>query len=425
MQYLIQYINELYILSKDMAPYLLFGFLFAGALHIYFKPERVRKYLGAKNFKSVIYASLLGVPLPLCSCGVIPTGISFHKNGSSKGAAVSFLISTPQTGVDSILVTYSMIGLPFALLRPVVAMVTGVFGGWLTNKMETQEEAEEVVENNVKTAPSSKKDKFFGMFRYAFVEFMQDISTYLLFGLFLAALMAVLIPDDFFSMYIGNHFVEMAIVLVASVPLYICATGSVPIAAVLLLKGLSPGAALVLLMAGPATNAATITVIGKALGKRTLFAYLFSIIGGALVFGYLINILFPEGMLLSGLNLESHEHSNHIFPEWFNLLSVAVLGVLIANAYMIRYGIYRKLFPSFYVRKKEKNDINAMNVIVKGMTCNHCKNTVEKGISEIKGVKSVNIDLANMHVSIEGDEVDIADVENKVNDLGYEFKGKV
>ncbi|MBT3802254.1 MAG: hypothetical protein HOG05_13975, partial [Bacteroidetes bacterium] len=126
MQYLIQYINELYILSKDMAPYLLFGFLFAGALHIYFKPERVRKYLGAKNFKSVIYASLLGVPLPLCSCGVIPTGISFHKNGSSKGAAVSFLISTPQTGVDSILVTYSMIGLPFALLRPVVAMVTGV-----------------------------------------------------------------------------------------------------------------------------------------------------------------------------------------------------------------------------------------------------------------------------------------------------------
>lgn len=423
MQYVKQYVNELFVLSSEMAPYLLLGFLFAGILHIYFRPERVRKYMGGKNLKSVFYAALLGVPLPLCSCGVIPTGISFHRNGSSKGSAVSFLISTPQTGVDSILVTYSMIGLPFALIRPVVALITGIFGGWLTNFYDKEDPSITIKKEQVKQEELSRKDKVVSMFRYAFVDFMQDISTYLLFGLLLAAFIAILIPEDFFSMYIGSPILEMAIVLVASVPLYICATASVPIAAVLLMKGLSPGAALVLLMAGPATNAATITVIGKSLGKRTLFTYLFSIIAGAFVFGYLINFLFPSSMLLSGLNINSHDHSNHLFPSWVSLLSVMILIILIINAYFSRYGIYRKIFPKRFINKNELMDIKSMDVMVKGMTCTHCKNTVENGLSDVKGVQSVHADISNMKVSIAGEDINISEVEKKVNELGYEFKG--
>ncbi|MDR9488660.1 permease, partial [Salibacter sp.] len=121
-------------LFSEMSPYLVLGFLLAGILHVYFPKDKVNKYLGKRNLKSVINAALVGVPLPLCSCGVIPTGVSFHKNGASKGASVSFLISTPQTGVDSILATYSLMGLPFAVIRPIVALITGITGGLFTNK---------------------------------------------------------------------------------------------------------------------------------------------------------------------------------------------------------------------------------------------------------------------------------------------------
>ncbi|MFC2114335.1 permease [Bacteroidota bacterium] len=429
LSYLTTYFEELIKLTSEMAPYLLLGFLFAGLLHVYFRKDRVVKYLGKSNLKSVLYAALLGVPLPLCSCGVIPTGVSFYRSGSSKGAAVSFLISTPQTGVDSILVTYSLIGLPFALIRPVVALLSGVFGGWLTNLVEKSSPEITHVESKNHEAPIHKEHKLLSMFRYAFVEFLQDISTYLLFGLLLAALIAVLIPADFFTQYIGNPFVEMILVLIASVPLYICATGSVPIAAVLLMKGISPGAALVLLMAGPATNVATITVIGKTMGKRTLVTYLVSIIAGAMLFGMLINLLFPTDFLISGLNQMGHDHGNHLLLEWFNGLSAVLLALLIANGYFVRYKIYRKVFPVFYKNRESEIvtngfDMNKIEIIVKGMTCNHCKANVENGISQLDGVKSVQADISSQHVTIEADDINLEAIAQKVNDLGYEFKGK-
>ncbi|RLD62015.1 MAG: heavy metal-associated domain-containing protein, partial [Bacteroidetes bacterium] len=274
MQYIQNYLLELFELTNEMSPYLLLGFFFAGILHVFFKKERIAKYMGGSKIKSAIYATLIGIPLPLCSCGVIPTGISFYKNGASKGSTVSFLISTPQTGVDSILVTYSLLGLPFAIIRPIIALISGVFGGVFTNyytKSDVQESSCHLSEANEKI---DKKNVFSRFFNYAFVEFLQDISKWLIIGLMVAAFISLVLPDDFFTSYINNSLLSMGIVLLASIPLYVCATGSVPIAAVLLMKGLSPGAALVFLMAGPATNAATITVLGKVMGKKALTSYL-------------------------------------------------------------------------------------------------------------------------------------------------------
>jgi len=206
--FIYSYFTSLWELTNEMSPYLLLGFLFAGILHVFIKQETISKRLGKKDFKSVLYASLLGIPLPLCSCGVIPTGVSFHKNGASKGASVSFLISTPQTGVDSILVTYSMLGLPFAILRPIVALVTGVFGGMFANflnkeELQPQFQLADSADScsgdscSCHSEPSAEKSKMHRMFHYAFVEFMQDIAKWLIIGLLLAAFISTVLPDSF------------------------------------------------------------------------------------------------------------------------------------------------------------------------------------------------------------------------------------
>jgi len=237
-QLAIDFFNELYFLTMEMAPYLLLGFMIAGILYGFFPKNKVQKYLGKNNLRSVINASLLGIPLPLCSCGVIPTGVSFHQNGASKGAAVSFLISTPQTGVDSIMVTYSLLGLPFAVLRPIIAFFTGIFGGWYTNRLVKKNPHEEGSIHQIEEHRNynSLYQRVYSMMKYAFVDFLQDIMRWLVIGLIIAAAISIALPDDFFTTYIGNNYLSILLVLAASVPLYVCATGSVPIAAVLLMK---------------------------------------------------------------------------------------------------------------------------------------------------------------------------------------------
>lgn len=329
------FLNELYFITTEMAPYLLLGFLFAGILYLLFPKKRVRQYMGRNKNSAVVNASILGIPLPLCSCGVIPTGLSFYRNGASKGSTVSFLISTPQTGIDSILVTYSLLGLPFAVIRPIVALFTGISGGFLTNRLTRDEKVEETGGNdNNKPLPKGFFPKVKEMLRYAFVEFLQDIMGWLIIGLLIAALLAVFIPDDFFAGSTSNNILEMIIIMVAAIPLYICATASVPIAAVLILKGLSPGAALVLLMAGPATNAATITMIAKVMGRKSLTAYLVSIISGALIFGFLINNFLPGSWFVLPEHVMSHDHE--ILPQWLSIGSAIILVLLIINGYIMR-----------------------------------------------------------------------------------------
>ncbi len=423
MNYIIDFFIEFVSLTNDMSPYLLLGFLFAGIIHIYVKKETVSKRLGKKNFKSVLYASLLGVPLPLCSCGVIPTGVSFHKDGASKGATVSFLISTPQTGVDSILATYSLLGLPFAIIRPFIALITGIFGGVVTNAIDDTKQ--EIIDKE-----KTKENKIVKMFKYAFVDLVDDIAKWLVIGLLIATAIAVIVPDDFFTSYIGNEYLSMLIVLVASIPLYVCATGSVPIAAVLLMKGLSPGAAIVFLMAGPATNAATMTVIGKAIGKKALFSYLGTIIAGALFFGIIINNFIPREFFEESILKAGHIHEHEIFPAWFTYTCSISLAALIS------FSMLKKLFK----RKEAKSSCcsegsscysdnnvstktkNGVSFTVKGMTCNHCKESVEKNLMKLDDINSVDVDLASGKVTVTGDNIDLKIIEETINSLGYEYK---
>ena len=416
----ISYIVALWELTQEMAPYLLLGFLIAGILYVYFPKDKVARYLGKNNWKSTLNAALIGVPLPLCSCGVIPTGISFYKNGASKGSSVSFLISTPQTGVDSVMATYALIGLPLAIIRPIIALITGVIGGFVTNFVERSQENTE--ENNTQLRPKNVKierNRMGKMMHYAFVEFLQDIAKWLIIGLLLAALMAVLIPDDFFTTYLGNEYLSMVIVLVASIPLYVCATGSVPIAAVLLLKGLSPGAAIVFLMAGPATNAATITVIGKVLGRKTLQSYLVSIISGALLFGILVNEFLPREWFTNHIVHIHDEHGSHFMPYWLNVASAILLIILLINGYIQKYIIKSKSELSNNTDKMAEKTVK-----VGGMTCNHCKANVQNNLSSIDGIDEIEIDLESGRVKMTGDEIDLSEVKSKVESIGYDYKGE-
>lgn len=409
MQFITSYISELWHLTLEMAPYLLFGFLFAGMLKVYFPKRLLVRYMGRSDAKAAFNASLLGVPLPLCSCGVLPTAIALFRNGASRGSTNAFLISTPQTGVDSILVTYAMLGLPFAIIRPLVALITGFAGGVLTNTFVKTEKTNQVAaddENNPRS--------FRYMLQYAFVEFLQDIARYLVIGLAIAALIAVILPDDFFTSYGGNSFVQMLVVLIASVPIYFCATGSVPIAAVLLMKGLSPGAALVLLMAGPAVNTASFTVLLKTLGKKTTFFYILTIVSGALIFGTLMNFL-PSSWFEMHSHHHHHEHGG-LLPYSLNVTLGIMLILLVINA-LIRQYLPKKTNPMSDLSS------NTLSIQVGGMTCNHCVNNVQTQLKKFDAIQEAVADLNTGNVLITGENINLEDVKQKIEDLGYEFKG--
>lgn len=445
MKFITDYFTELWILTLAMSPYLLLGFAFAGILKAWFPKQWIERYLSKSDFRSVLNAAILGIPIPLCSCGVIPTGVSLHKNGASKGASVSFLISTPQTGVDSILVTYSMLGLPFALMRVLAALVSGVLGGWLTilfahDKTQKSSAHFDACKKEVKNVNS-----FLTVIKYGFYELLMDIAKWLIIGLALAALIAILVPDDFFLTYASNSFVSMLIALLISVPLYICATGSVPIAAVLLLKGLSPGAALVILMAGPATNIATITVIKKIFGNKTLITYLASIVGGAFLFGTIIDQLLPKewfgvvsGAIAGHCETGCEDGSGEI--SLIAYLSAFLLIGLIINGYVQKYLIKSDLEKKTIIKPQALDlsvtkcssipqtpkfgnfkPVSSLTTVLKvtGMTCSHCKNSVETNVGKLPNVQSVVATPAQDRVVITGSNLNIEEIKSTINGLGY------
>ncbi|WP_068473880.1 permease [Saccharicrinis aurantiacus] len=437
MQYIYQFFQELISITNEMAPYLLLGFFFAGVLKVWFPQKWINRYMGKNNLMSVINTALLGIPLPLCSCGVIPTGISFYKNGASKGSSVSFLISTPQTGVDSVLVSYSLLGLPFAIIRVIVALITGVLGGVLTNAIDKEEKIEVAP---IKSGTKKTDHSLGRVLKYGFNEFLMDIAKWLIIGLLIAAALATIIPDNFFIQYINNEPLSMLMVLLASIPLYVCATASVPIAAILMMKGLSPGAALIFLMAGPATNAATITVIKKVFGNKTLFSYLFSIIGGAIAFGFLINHFLPSEWFSIAQN--EHMHHNHeMLPFWFKILSSLTLVGLVIYGYIKRH----KKNNSYSAPITNNTSINItnnkpnfnpqqMNFVgisktaeysVTGMTCSHCKANVEKNLKQKDGVSTVSANPQKNTVIVTGTSINDDMVKETVNSLGYSYVKRI
>ncbi|MEN8138155.1 MAG: permease [Bacteroidota bacterium] len=411
--YIVAFFKDFVTILGEMSPYLLLGFFFAGLLYAFMPRQKIERYFSGKALKSSVLASVFGIPLPLCSCGVIPTGTALYRNGASKGGTVSFLISTPQTGIDSILATFSLMGLPFAVIRPVAALITGITGGLITGVITNNKSDSRVYQQHDET-PKTFSQRVVDVFRYGFLEFIQDISKWLVIGIVLAAIISALIPDDFFELMNLPPILQMLVILVVSIPLYICATGSIPLAAVLILKGLSPGAAFVLLMAGPATNAATITMIGKVLGKRSLFTYLATIIVGALSFGLIIDYVLPGDWFTQIANQHlGHDHGGNL--NWWQITSGLVLILLIINGYIQKYLNSKQNL----VKKINSITMETQTIKVEGMTCNHCKANVETMLEKLCFINSAKVNLSDKTVTIEGDYIEVDKAKETIEALGY------
>ncbi|MCK9474454.1 MAG: SO_0444 family Cu/Zn efflux transporter [Candidatus Muirbacterium halophilum] len=430
-----RFLNDLWTIWGEMSYSLLIGFFIAGLLSVFIKPEFIEKHLGNKGFFSILKASLLGVPLPICSCGVIPVSASLRKHGASKGATVSFLISTPQTGVDSIMVTYSLMGMVFGIFRPAAALINGIIGGILVSIFDKDDNskviknnelekiskssccsgnscnADKSIDNHNHNEETNNDNKFIKAMKYGFITLPEDIAKALIIGIIVSAMISVAVPADFFSSMLGEYkFLQYIIMLVIGIPIYVCSTGSVPVATALIMKGISPGAALVFLMSGPATNVATMSTIWKIMGKKTLTIYLLSIALSSLAFGVLfdlaiINFTIPEMKHL-------HEMDSNIIKT--------VSGILLALIFS--YAIFKRYFKkNIYISNEDstKGDLQKITVVVNGMTCNHCASTVKRIILEINGIENVEVDLNSKNVYIEGFSLDIDKIKSEIINVGY------
>ena len=401
----------------EMAPYLLLGFLIAGVLHVFVPQKFYANYLSRKNRLSVLWAALLGIPLPLCSCGVIPTAIGLRNEKASKGAIASFLIATPQTGIDSILATYSLMGLGFAIIRPVAALITGVCGGLLVNRLVREDES--MVNGQWSTVNEGRSNRLWRVLKYAYYDMIRDIGLRLLIGLVVAALIQVAVPDEFFLSFADEPLLQMLVILAIAVPMYICSTGSIPVAAALMMKGLSPGAALVMLMAGPAVNLASILVVHKSLGRRFTSIYLMTIVGFAILFGLLLNateqLYLDSSMAAANSSLFTLHSSLPALPSPFKIVCATVLTLLIFFALMI------KLFGKFAVKKTLAPDVTVYRV--EDMHCSHCEAAVARAVEEVPGVEKAKASASANTLAIKGSATEEA-IRKAVEGIGYTFKGR-
>lgn len=319
-------------LSIDMGMYVLFGLLAAGILHQLIREEWIKKHLGDSNGKSVYKAALFGAPLPLCSCSVIPFATSLRRNGASKGATLSFLISAPITGADSILATFGMFGGVFTAYRLVSSVLIAITAGFLINYFDLDKP--KIVNSKMMfstTAPSAdtnipfvakKPFSIFEIFNYGLNTLLGSFSKPLFWGLLLGAFITAAIPSNLHDLFSSNRWLGYLIAVGIAAPMYVCATASLPIAASLLIAGVSPGAAFIFLSAGPGTNTVTMGVVKSILGTRALFIYLATIMGGSVLFGALIDVGFDS----LAVKMHAQMNENHgIFEE----ISAAVLLVLI------------------------------------------------------------------------------------------------
>jgi uncharacterized protein len=333
MEYVTLFFEALLSLSAAMAPYILFGLLFAGILHELVPESVVTKHLGKESISSVLKSTIFGIPLPVCSCGVVPLATSIKKSGASKGATLSFLISTPITGVDSILATYGIFGWIFTIYRVITSMIIAIIAGVLTNIFD-KEIVEEIGEEHsscccTTSCVTPEKKHTFSLKRaltYGFVTLLDDISKALFWGLIIGALITIMIPQDFSDILIEYWWLSYLIVIVIAVPMYVCATASLPIAAALMLSGVSAGAAFVFLSAGPATNTVTIGVVKKMLGTKSLIIYLGTIVLGSIFFGLGLDYVFT----VSDINPASLIHMEE---------EVGVIGI-ISSAMLWMFLIY-------------------------------------------------------------------------------------
>ncbi len=407
MDFVITIGKEIVFFVNEIAIYLLFGFTVAGVLHVLFPESMVRRHLGASSVGSVLKSSLFGIPIPLCSCGVIPVATSMQRSGASKGSIVSFLISTPQIGADSFMITYSLIGWVFAVFRIAASAVTALLAGIFVNFMTKPDISETASDNG--NDNENWLTRLRSMPAYVEYELLGSIAGTLIIGIIIAGLISALIPAGFFETYLGNSFVSMLLMMLVGIPLYVCATASTPIAASLLMKGISPGAALVFLLTGPATNAVTIATVGRIVGKKATVVYLATIAGGSLLLGFLLNLV----AMHYGIGAIMQHHHHELLPQWLRISGAILLSLMIIWFYVKTEWIDR-------IKNREMIDVDKLQLNVQGMTCMHCAGNVKKAVESVSGASEVVVDLDGKKVTFMLDNPDKLDeVKKQIQSAGY------
>ena len=316
------------------SPYLLVGFAVAGLIHQVLDAERFKTMLSSKKVGPVFWAALMGIPLPLCSCAVIPAAVTLKKSGASNGATSSFLIATPESGVDSIMMTHAMMNPIMAIIRPLAAFITAFSAGVFQLLLKTDADGYVPTKEEASEEPSCpmipRRGFLAGAVYYAYGKLSNDLAFWLTIGMLLGAFIEVAFPEDFFST-LGPGLDRLGI-LIIGIPLYICATASTPIVASLVLKGMSPGSALLLLLVGPATNISNIVVLQKYLGKRAVVINVITIAALSLGFSYLVDFFYNFSGLEFTVNISEHHHGSH--SPWVHLCSLALAALLLKGIWI-------------------------------------------------------------------------------------------
>ena len=389
------FLNEIWIVSLELAPWLFFGAIVSALLHKWLPTNFIKTQLS--GYTGIIKAVLLGVPLPLCSCGVIPAGMGLKKEGASDGSSIAFLISTPQTGVDSILVSAAFLGWPFALLKVVAATTTGIIGGVLTHISSDHRTPSE------QTSPKEVAQPTWGDAWEHGVQLLRSIWGWLVVGIILSAALTSFVPKEVLTAA-PDGIASLFVALLISLPLYVCATASVPIAAALVTGGLPLSAALVFLMAGPASNMATIGSIYKTFGTKTTAIYLGTIIVGSMAFAWGFDFL-----LLSDHVQSAHIHEH---PLWKIPFAIALF---VSFAYFA-YEDFFKTNNGVHMNTDTPNRI----FYVEGLHCSGCVSKLEKAVQNHDAVQSIHVTLETGEMNILGD-ISTEDLEAIVEPLGFQL----
>lgn len=400
-------------LLAKMAPYLLFGIAAAGVLHVLLPSDWVARGLGGAGWKPPLRAALIGVPLPLCSCSVVPVAASLKKSGASDGATVSFLITTPTSGVDSIFATYSLLGGVFAVTRVIASFVIGLAAGLATAYLQPRPtplvaSGAPVRDVGDTPKPAVKPNPVMAAISYGFGELLGGMAKSLALGILLGGAITYFLPMGFLEQTVGHGIFSYLAMMAFGIPLYVCASGSIPLAASLLLKGITPGAALVFLITGPATNAAVITVISKMIGQKALAIFLSTLAVGSVAAGFALDrFAFAFPALMPNLAHQCDPSTTSLVE----IVSGITIGLLLT--YHLASPLARRAFAV-------KGSTDMFQLRVPDMTCQHCAGTITKAVTGMPGVKNVYADPAAKMVSFDLDATaDTDGIINAVTEAGY------
>ncbi len=337
------FLDNLVELTLEAAPWLLFGMLIAGLVKAWAPQEGLARVLGGRGLGSVVNGALIGAPLPICSCGVLPAAIGLRRGGASREATTSFLVATPETGVDSVALSFGMLGPFLAIARPIAAVSSAVATGLMMRFLPEEQVAPEPepapscgsccsgsaakAEEAPPRVTTPPLQRTLEGLRYALVDIFDDIVVWLFFGLLLAAAAMTWVPPQALGA-MGSGLPAMLAMVVIGIPMYICATASTPVAAGMLLAGVSPGAAMVFMLAGPATNVATLGVVRKEMGNRAVGLYLFGVISTSLVAGLLTDVAAEALAIDMAVQISGDAE---MIPHWLAAASAVVLVALAAR----------------------------------------------------------------------------------------------